>query len=140
MEHTYEDFRELIRHCLDDAVEAGHISMDQIDAYDKLIDMDKDLQEISMNDQIGDYYEDEYSRNSYRGNSYRMNGNGDRGGNYSNSGGYSRRGGSYNRGGSYRGYSRDAERDHMMEKMERMMEEASSETERQAIQKIMDTI
>ena len=137
MEHTYENFRDLIKRCLDDAVDMGHISMDQVEIYDKLIDMDKDLQEIIMNEQIGDYYEDEYSR---RGNSYRMSGNSYRGGSYGNRNGYSRRGGSYGRGGSYRGYSRDGEREQMMEKMERMMEEASSETEREAIRKILDTI
>lgn len=134
-ERIYEDFRDLIRRCLQDAVEAGSIEMGQVDAYDKLIDMDKDLQEIVMNERIGDYYEDEYSRgNSYRGGGSYRNGGSYRGGNYGGRGGYSR---NY----SYRGgYSREGDKDHMMEKMHRMMDEATSEQEREAIRKVLETL
>lgn len=129
MEKTYEEFRDLIRRCLEDAIDAGCIDMSQIDAFDKLIDMDKDLQQIVMNERIGDYYEDEYSRNSYRG------GNGYRGGNS-----YRGRGG-YSRNNSYRGgYSREGSREDMMEKMHMMMDNAQSEQEREAIRKVLDTL
>lgn len=138
-ERIYDEFRDLIRRCLQDAVEMGNIEMGQIDAYDKLIDMDKDLQEIVMNERIGEYYEDEYSRNSYGGGSYR--GNSYRGGgSYRTGGSYRGGNGGYSRNNSYRGYSREGGREEMMEKMHMMMDNASTEQEREAIRKVLETL
>ncbi len=56
--------------------------------------------------------------------------------------GYSNRGRrSYDGGSSYRrGYSRGNERDHIMEKMDRFMAQASNESERQLVRRIMNEL
>ena len=120
---------------------------------------------MNMNSNRGSYdgsyrggsYDGSYNRGSYNGGSYNNSSN--RSGNNGDGGSYE--GGSYNEGsydgrrgrdgdsdgrysensnGSYRGYSRHTSKEKMMEKLEMMMSEASTEKEREAIKRCMEQI
>ena len=136
MGHTFEDLREMAMRELDEIVKRGEMDENSLVCIYKLVDILKDIGEIE-NSEMG-YSQNGYSMypyawegNSYTGNSYR---------------GYSRQRrdsmGRYSRDDySNRGnYSRDSEREEIMAKMGRMMDNASSETERQAIQRIMNQL
>ena len=119
MERTFEDLREIAIKELDEINKRGEMDENSLVCAYKLIDIVKDIHEI-------DSMENGYSRTG------RMS--------YPYNNGYSYRTrdsmGRYSRD-YYRGYSRDNERDDLMNKMERMMDTAGSETERQVIQRIM---
>lgn len=150
MAHTMEDLREIVTKELDEINKRGELDEPTLKCVYQLVDILKDIGEIE-GQEMG-YAEMMYpyameSRESYRGgNSNRYSGAGysnrqrrDSMGRFSNAyGGGSNAyagGGSNAYGGSYRGYSRDGE--DIMAKMERMMDTAGSETERQMIQRIM---
>ena len=147
MERTFEDLRELVMKELDEIIRQGQLDGNALECVDKLVDIAKDIGEIEKAE-MG-YSQTGYSMYPYAwdGNSY--DGNGYRGNSY-RSGGYSRRGrdsmgrftsNSYDGGMSNRGgYSRESEREEIMAKMGRMMDNAASETERQAIQRIMNQL
>lgn len=147
MAHTFEDLREIVMKELDEINKKGELDEATLACVYKLVDIIKDINEIETGEEDGGYsmmnrmynpYSMEggsYARNSY--NSYARQ-NRDSMGRYS-------RGGSY--GNSYRGsyareggYSREGEREEIMAKMGHMMDTAASETERQAIQRIMSQL
>lgn len=131
MEHTLNDLREIVIKELDEINRKGELDENSLVCAYKLIDILKDIGEVEEHEMGYSSMMDPYPMGN--GNSYR--------GGYSNR--YSMRGrdsmGRYSRN-SYRGYSREGEHDDMMEKLERMMRDANSETERQVLQRVMNQI
>ena len=117
MANTYEKLRDFLEDEIDDIVKDGSLDKDKLHCLYEMIDVIKDIGEI-------DDHDSGYSQAN------RM---------YMPRRGYSRtnysRGGSYGGGSSYRGYSRTGD---TMENLERMMNEAQTEQERDAIRRVMD--
>ena len=145
--HTYYEVKDMLKKELDDIVKKGELSAGSLETIDKILNSIKNSCKIIMYEE---YSEDGYSyadsdrdmsNYSYaRGGDGRGRGsqaNRDSMGRYSSEGGYSSaRGG--RRGYSRRGgYSYDDGKDEKMEMLREMMEEANSEEERRALQKIM---
>lgn len=135
----FDRIKDLIYDELEELSHVDRLSKEVVCVIGELVDILKDMGTIEMFED-GDYApDDEYSlANSYarggssqrsysRGNSYN-NGNSYRGGRGGS--GYSRRGG--------RGYSRADGKEHMIEKLEHLMNEAQSEADRVAIKKLID--
>lgn len=118
---TMEKLQDMMCDALDRIAEKGSLSTGDLEVAHKLTDTIKNLNKIEML-QGGGY--------SQRGNSY------DGGNSYGHyvRGHYSRDGENY----SNRGYYRDSEGS--MEKLRRMLDQADSETERQAIRKCMSVM
>lgn len=137
MENTLYDLREIVTRELDEINRKGELDENTLVCAYKLIDILKDIGEIegqemgysqatmypySMDD--GNSYRGGYS-NRYSNDGYSMRQRRDSMGRYSNR--------------PYRGgYSREGDNGDMMEKLERMLRDAPSETERQVIQRIMN--
>ena len=117
MERVFEDIRDMVMKELEGIASRGELEDSTLCALDKLVDIWKDMDEIEGHE--GGYSQD--SRYSY---GRRTRYNYDRGGNYS-------------RGSRYGGYSREGS---TIEKLNHMMEDASSETERDVIRRIMDNL
>lgn len=129
---TMEDLREMMCDELDEIVKKDSLDNTQLEQVYKLVDIIKDIDEINMNgmSEIG------YSQTGMMpiwntGNSYR---NG-----YANSGYANRNRDSMGRY-SRTGYSRDGDNEHMIQKLERMMDEAPTEREREAIRRCLDSM
>lgn len=144
MDQTMQELRMLMTKELDEIVRRGELDENSLVCIYKMVDILKDIGEIESAEQ--GYSQANYSMYPYAmtGNSY--NGNSYNGNSYN---GYSGRGrdrmgrftsNSYDGGMSNRGYSRGSEKEEIMSKMEHMMANASSETERQAIQRIMNQL
>jgi hypothetical protein len=128
----------------------GQLSMSDLDKVHKLTDTIKNIDKIEMLESDGGYSEESNWMADGRmyGTSYARgrgdNAKRDRMGRYSRDGGYSetdmmyaRDGRSGNRGG-YGGYSRDS--GDMRERLEEMMEEATTPKQREAIKRCMHEI
>ena len=121
----------------------GKISTQELEKIHKLTDTVKNIDKIEMLEEDDGYSEDGQYMGEGRiyGTSYARgrgrNAKRDSMGRYSREGGmYHDGGSSYARGGmrdGRMGYSRDSAKEHMIEKMEDMMEEAESPKEREAI-------
>ena len=141
MAHTFEDLREIVMKEIDEINKKGELDENSLACVYKLVDIVKDINEIEMTEDGG--YSTANRMYMYP---HTMEGNSYRGGNTNYGYGmnsYARNRdsmGRYSRDNSYRGYSRDAERDEIMAKMGHMMDTAASETERQAIQRIMNQL
>lgn len=146
MANTFENLRDIVMKELDEINKKGELDENTLVCVYKLVDIVKDINEIETGEE-GGYAMAMNSRMAYP--YYAMEGGSYRGGNSNNS--YARNSyarnrdsmGRYSRensyGNSYRGgYSREGEREEIMAKMEHMMDTASSETERQVIQRIMN--
>lgn len=126
---NYDKVKDLVECEIEKIGKMDQLNETALHALDKLVDIRKDIDEIEMNEGIADYYEDwanggnSYGRGrSYRGRSYR-------GG---NSYGRYRRGINY--GNSYGGS------DETMEHLQMAMDSAQSETERDAIRKVIESM
>ena len=117
MDRLFEDLRGIVMKELGDIVSHGELDDGTLMCVDKLVDIIKDIDEIESHD--GGYSNTGYNRMGYDNNSRGRGGMGRFGNNF--------------RGG----YSRDGS---TMDKLNRMMNEASSDMERDVIRKIMDTI
>lgn len=130
---TMEDLREMMCDELDEIVKKDSLDNTQLEQVYKLVDIIKDIDEISEKE-MG---ENGYSQTGMMpiwntGNSYRngyMPGNGYANRNRDSMGRYSRT-----------GYSRESDTDHMIQKLERMMDEAPTEREREAIRRCIDSM
>lgn len=121
-----EKLRDMLCDELDEIAAKDDLSAGSLDLIDKLAHSIKNLDKIMMHDG--------YSRTSdweaegfMRGNSYRRSR--DSMGRYSRDDGYSNR-----------GYSRNAEADRMVEKLEDMMEHAGGESEHMALKKAISIL
>ena len=123
---NYDKIRNLVECEIDKISQKDQLTENSLAILDKLVDIRKDLDTLEMNDGIAEYYEDWNDGNSYRGgNSYRR--------------GYAR-GNSYARGRSYRGgrgYSYH-NGDDAIDHLHMALESAQSDSERDAIRKLID--
>lgn len=123
---TLEKLRDMLCDELDEIAEKDDLSTGSLDIIDKLAHSIKNLDKIMMHDG--------YSRTSdweaegfMRGNSYRRSR--DSMGRYSRDDGYSNR-----------GYSRNSETEHMVEKLEDMLDRAGGESEHMALKKAISIL
>ena len=164
--HYMHDLKDLLCAELEDYAEkgkkSGKMSMGDLESIHKLTDTVKNILEINMLEEEGGYSEDGHymgegriygtsyeSGYSERGGSSYARGRGryakrDSMGRYSSRGGSSydddmsyARGG---RGGNRGGYSREDGKHYMMGELERLMEKASTHTEREALEKCMQAL
>ena len=164
--HYMHDLKDLLCAELEDYAEkgkkSGKMSMGDLESVHKLTDTVKNILKIDMLEEEGGYSEDGHymgegriygtsyeSGYSERGGSSYARGRGryakrDSMGRYSSRGGMSydddisyARGG---RGGNRGGYSRDDGKHYMMGELERLMEKASTHTEREALGKCMQAL
>lgn len=130
-----EDLRDMLCEELDEIARKQEMSAGDLEAVHKLTDTIKNIDKISIMEEDGEYsqagdWEVEGRGNYSRGNSYANRGKHYVRGHYSRDGGR----------GIMRGYSRDGARDRMMEQLESMMGDASSEKERQAIRRCIEQL
>lgn len=159
MKHL-EELKDLLLEQVKKITKKGDITVSELDSMYKVIDIIKDIDTIHAMEEYGD---DGYSRDGYSGRSYdgyggRMSNRGSYDGSYDGSyarGSYDgRRGrdadsdgrysedGSYRRGRDARGryMSRDAGKEQMMSTLHQMIDEASSDKERQAIMQCIEKL
>lgn len=129
------DLKNMLCEELEEHASKGELSTGSLDVIHKLTDTVKNIDKILMLEEYGDGDE------SYEGGSYA----GRRGAHYVR-GHYSHDGGSYD-GGSYRNgsrergrYSRDDGKEHMKKEMNRLMEQASTDKEREAYRRCIEMI
>ena len=137
---------------------SGKMSAADLDGIHKLTDTVKNILKINMLEEEGGYSQDGHYMGEGRiygtsyddGSSYRR-GRGryakrDSMGRYSRAGGYSEDGMWRNNGrtgmgnGYHGGYSRDGAKEHLMERIDEMMEEAETPKQREALQKCKQAI
>lgn len=146
MEKTFETLREIIKQEMDDILARGEMDENTLCCIYKMVDILKDLGEIEMSEEgFSNMYMPPYafesSMNSYDG--YNREGMSMADGrSMRGRRSYSRGNRSYRGGRSYRGYSRDgySNEGNTMEKLQRLMDEASNDREREAIQKAMQSM
>ena len=139
-----DDLRDMLCEELDEIAKKPEMSAGDLEAVHKLTDTIKNIDKICLMEeegysQAGDW-ELEGRGNYGRGNSYANRGKHYVRGHYSRDGGGSYHGGG--RGGYSRdgGYSRTDGKEHMMEQLETMMEDAGNEKEREAIRRCMSQL
>lgn len=127
-----DELREMLYCELDEMTKMGDLSMGSLKTIGEILDAIKDIETIDAmsqggysgeyanegNSMRGRYYRDGYAREgSYEGNSYRKR----------------------NRMGQFSRYSREGEKDQLVEKLETLMEDTTNGGDRQEIrQKVMD--
>ena len=125
-----DELKEMLYCELDEMTKAGELSMGSVKAIGEILDAIKDIETIEAmsqggysgeeggNSMRGRYYRDGYAREgSYEGNSYRKR----------------------NRMGQFSRYSREGEKDQLVEKLETLMEDTTNGGDRQELrQKVMD--
>lgn len=130
--------KEMLYEELEQYAERGNLSAGSLEAVHTITDTIKNIDKIEMLEEEGGYSRD--GGGSYDGGTSYARG---RRGRHYVRGHYSRDGGgSYDRGGSYNrgGYSRDDGKQHMMQKMEEMMQYADNDRQRDAIRHCMDQL
>lgn len=137
--HTYYEVKEMLHKELEDIVKKGELSAGSLETIDKLLNSIKNACKITMYEEYkedgysyadGDRDMSEYSYARGRGSNARR----DSMGRYSSEGGYSNARGRYSR----RGYSYgDGEKSEKVEMLREMMNDANSDEERRALQKII---
>lgn len=130
-----EDLRDMLCEELDEIARKQEMSAGDLETVHKLTDTIKNIDKISIMEEDGEYSQAGDWEVEGRGNYGRSNSYANRGKHYVR-GHYSRDGGR----GVMRGYSRDGARDRMMEQLESMMGDASSEKERQAIRRCIEQL
>lgn len=127
--HKLETLRDTLCEELEKVAKKENISTSDLDTIDKLAHSIKNIDKILMSEGSYDYSRGSYGRGSY-------------GYDRSYDGSYARRGrdgdsdGRYNEGRSRDGYSRD----HMTDKLRRMMDETSSDRERDTIMRCISKL
>ena len=152
-----EDLKDLLCSELEDYAEkgkkSGKMSTADIEVIDTLLNSVKNIYKINMyEEESGGYSEDGHYMGEGRiyGTSYES-GYSERGGSSyargrgryarrDSMGRYSRDGGMSYRGGMRGGYSREDGKNYMMGELERLMEKASTHTEREALEKCMQAL
>ena len=128
-----EELRETLCAELDEIARKGEMSAGDLEAVHKLTDTIKNIDKIIMHEENG------YSQAGGRN----IRGYGD-GNSYANRGEHWVRG-HYSRDGEMSGarrgrYSRESGKDHMMEQLREMMEDATTERQRSAIHRCMEQL
>lgn len=142
-----DDLREMLCEELEGIARKPEMSAGDLETVHKLTDTIKNIDKICMLEEDGGYsqagdWEAEMRGNYGRGNSYANRGKHYVRGHYSRDGGNSYRGSGGGRGGYSRDgdYSRADGKEHMMEQLETMMEDAGSEKEREAIRRCINQL
>ena len=150
--HYMHDLKDLLCAELEDFAEkgkkSGKMSMGDLESIHKLTDTVKNILKIDMLEEEGGYSEDGHYMGEGRiyGTSYargRTRAKRDSMGRYSRDGGrYSYDDDmSYARSRGYRGgYSRDEGKSYMMDQLNELMEEASTQAEKDALRRCMDAL
>lgn len=128
-----DELRDMLCEELDEIAKKQELSAGDLETVHKLTDTIKNIDKICIMDETGEY--------SQAGDwEAEMRGNYGRGSSYANRGQHYVRG-HYSRSDARRGrdgrYSRTDAKDHMMEQLEAMMEDARNEKEREAIRRCM---
>lgn len=125
-----EELKEMLYCELDEMTKAGELSMGSVKAIGEILDAIKDIETIEAMSQGG--YSGEEGGNSMRGRYYRDG----REGSYDGNSYYSRK---RNRMGQFSRYSRDGEKDQLVEKLETLMNDTTNGGDRQALrQSVME--
>lgn len=124
-----EELKEMLYCELDEMTKGGDMNMGTLKAIGEILDAIKDIETIEAmsqggysgeeggNSMRGRYYRDGYARDGYEGNSYRKR----------------------NRMGQFSRYSRDGEKDQLVEKLETLMNDTTNGGDRQALrQSVME--
>lgn len=131
---VFDNVKDMVYCEIDDISHQNKLDMNSVKVLGELVDILKDIGSIEMFEEGINIQEDEYSYNGYR----------------SNNGGYSQRRMPvyYNNSNSYRnggnsyarrnGYSRDDAKHHMIQKLENIMDEATEDKDRNAIQRLIE--
>ena len=130
--HTMEKIKEMLDTELDALAMKGELSAASLDRIHRITDTIKNIDKIEMLEDVGDYsnrtYVDgDYARDYDRGSSYARRR--DSMGRYARTG-YSER----------RRYSRAEGKEDMIDQIEDMMHKATTEKERQALERCMDAL
>lgn len=138
MMQEFDNIKDMVYCEIEEISHQPKLDMNTVKVLGELVDILKDIGSVEMFEEGVNIQEDDYSlANSYgRGGYSRMPV-------YYNNGSNSYRSGrSYNSGYSRRsrnnGYSRDDAKDHMIHKLEGLMEEAVDERDRQAIKELIE--
>ena len=134
----FDNVKDMVYCEIDEISRQGKLDMNTVKVLGELVDILKDIGSIEMFEEGINIQEDDYSY----------------GGGYSRNNGYSQRRMPiyYNDGNSYRnnrngyqmrsnsryGYSRDDAKEHMVQKLEHLMNEAQDEQDKQAIQRLIN--
>ena len=136
----FDSIKDMVYCEIDDISRQGKLDMNTLKELGDLVDILKDIGSIEMFEDGIEVQDDGYGysqMNSYNRNGgysqkrfpiYYNDGNSYRGGRGMN-GGYSRRG---------RGYSYDGDKDHMIEKLNHLMMEATDQKDKDAIQRLIE--
>lgn len=138
--HAYHELKEMLCKELEDITKKGELTAGSLDTVDKLTHSIKSLVTIMAMEDSGYSNEGGYSRAQRRdsmgryadGGSYARYYDGEMDGGYS--------GRRYYDGYSDRRYSRDEGKSHMTHQLEKMMEEATTREEREAIQSALSKL
>lgn len=130
MDYMYE-LKDMLCEELEEIAEKGELTAGSLETIDKLTHSIKSIATIMAMEDAGysREYVSKYDGGSYRGGSYAQR--------RDSMGRYSRRGSYAGRRG---GYSRDDEHDKMVEKLERMMEQATDQNVKTALQEAITAI
>lgn len=135
----FDNIKDMVYCEIDEISHQGKLDMNSLKALGELVDILKDIGSVEMFEEGINIQDDEYSLNGYgRGNGgysqrrmpiYYNDGNSYRNGRNNNGGysGYSRRG----------GYSRDDAKQHIVQKLENLMNEANDQKDRDSIQRLI---
>lgn len=132
---AFEDLKKMLTDELEKIARKPEMSAGDLETVHKLTDTIKNIDKICMLED-GEYSEAGEWEMTGRGNYGRGSSYANRGQHYVR-GHYSRADGRRGRDGRY---SRDDAKDHMMEQLETMMEDASNEKEREAIRRCMSQL
>ncbi len=132
----FDRIKDLVYDEIEQISHRNQLDKDSVCVIGELVDILKDIGTVEMFEEGAYVPEDEYSLAS---------------GNYSQRGGYSSRyyndrgnsyrgGSGYTRRGGRSGYSRDDAKDHMIMKLENLMNEAQDEQDKQSIRRLIDQI
>ena len=133
----FDRIKDLVYDEIEQISHRNQLDKDSVCVIGELVDILKDIGTVEMFEEGVYVPEDEYSLAS--GGDYSQRGGyssryyNDRGNNYRGGNGYSRRGGRS-------GYSRDDAKDHMIMKLENLMNEAQDEQDKQSIRRLIDQI
>lgn len=133
MDNTLDRIYDMMFCELDEIAKKEKLDSKDVELIDKFVDIIKDIDEIGMNQDMG----------------YSMTGGSYTGGSYNNGGNYARGrsgrgmygGRSYGRGSSYargNGYSRDDNKEMMLDHLQEVMDMAADEKDRRAVERLMD--
>ena len=139
----FDNIKDMVYCEIDEISRHEKLDMNALKVLGELVDILKDIGSIEMFEEGVQIQEDDYG---YSNSGYGMRNNGgysqkrfpiyyDNGNSYRNNGrGYTRRG----RGMMGGGYSREDAKEHMIQKLENLMNEAQDEKDRESIQRLIE--